>query len=68
MKLVVYSSQTRGFDSRIFVVWTVNKRPQAKHLLVLDHSLELASVGQGLQDVITRCSSCKFEKVSTRET
>jgi hypothetical protein len=24
MKLVVYSSRTRGFDGRIFVVWTVN--------------------------------------------
>jgi hypothetical protein len=54
MKLVVYSSQTRGFDSRIFVVKTVNKPPQAKRLLVLEQSLDLASVNQGLQDVITR--------------
>jgi hypothetical protein len=54
MKLVVYSSQTRGFYSRIFVVWTVNKLPQAKRLLVLEQSLDLASVDQGLQDVITR--------------
>jgi hypothetical protein len=36
MKLVVYSSQTRGFDGRIFVVRTVNKLPQAKRLLVLE--------------------------------
>jgi hypothetical protein len=54
MKLVVYSSRTRGFDGRIFVVRTVNKLPQAKRLLVLEQSLDLASVDQGLQDVITR--------------
>jgi hypothetical protein len=54
MKLVVYSSRTRGFDGRIFVVRTVNKLPQAKRLLILEQSLDLASVGQGLQDVITR--------------
>jgi hypothetical protein len=28
--------------------------PQAKHLLVLEQSIDLASVDQGLQDVITR--------------
>jgi hypothetical protein len=53
MKLVVYSSRTRGFDGRIYVVRTVNKLPQAKCLLVLEQSLDLASVDQGLQDVIT---------------
>jgi hypothetical protein len=54
MKLVVYSSRTRGFDGRIFVVRTVNKLPQAKHFLLLKQSLDLASMDQGLQDVITR--------------
>jgi hypothetical protein len=54
MKLAVYSSRTRGFDGRIFVVRTVNKLPQAKHLLVLEQSLDLASVDQGLLGVITR--------------
>jgi hypothetical protein len=54
MKLVVYSSWTRGFDSRIFVVRTVNKLSQAKRLLVLEQILDLASVDQGLHGVITR--------------
>jgi hypothetical protein len=54
MQLVVYSSRTRGFDGQIFVERTVNKLPQAKCLLVRDQSLDLASVDQGLQDVITR--------------
>jgi hypothetical protein len=54
MKLVVYSSRTRGFDGRIFVVRTVNKLPQAKRLLVLEQSLDLASEDQELHDVITR--------------
>jgi hypothetical protein len=54
VKLVVYSSRTRGFDGRIFVVRTVNKIPQAKRLLVLEQSLDLASVDQGLHGVITR--------------
>jgi hypothetical protein len=54
MKLVVYSSRTRGFDGRIFVVRTVNKLPQAKRLLAHEQSLDLASVDQGLQDVITQ--------------
>jgi hypothetical protein len=54
MKLVVYSSRTRDFDGRIFVVRVVNKLPQAKRLLILKQSLDLASVDQGLQDVITR--------------
>jgi hypothetical protein len=58
MKLVVYSSRTQGFDSWIFVVRTVNKLPQAKRLLVLEQSLDLASVDQGLQDVITRQVPC----------
>jgi hypothetical protein len=54
MKLVVYSSRTRGFDDRIFVVRTVNKLPQAKRLLILEQSLDLASLDKGLLDVITR--------------
>jgi hypothetical protein len=54
MKLAVYSSRTRGFDGRIFVVRTVNKLPQDKCLLVLEQSLDLASVDQGLHGVITR--------------
>jgi hypothetical protein len=54
MKLVVYSSRTRGFDGRIFVVRTINKLPQAKCLLILEQSLDSASVDQGFQDVITR--------------
>jgi hypothetical protein len=54
MKLVVYSSRTQGFDGRIFVARTINKLPQAKSLLVLEQSLDLASVDQGLQDFITR--------------
>jgi hypothetical protein len=53
MKLVVYSSRTRGFDGRIFVVRTINKLPQAKCLLILEQSLDSASVDQGFQDVIT---------------
>jgi hypothetical protein len=47
MKLVVYSSRTRGFDGRNFVVMTINKLPQAKRLLVLEQSQDLASVDQG---------------------
>jgi hypothetical protein len=54
IKLVVYASRTRGFDGRIFVVRTVNKLPQAKLLLVLEQSLDLASVDQELHGVITR--------------
>jgi hypothetical protein len=54
MKLAVYSSRTRGFYGQIFVVRTVNKLSQAKRLLVLKQSLDLASVDQGLHDVITR--------------
>ena len=42
------------FDCRIFVVRTVNKLPQAKRLLVLEQSLDLASVDQELHDVIAR--------------
>jgi hypothetical protein len=51
---LVYSSRTWGFDDRNFVVRTVNKLPQAKWLLVLEQSLDLASVDQGLHGVITR--------------
>jgi hypothetical protein len=40
------------FDGRIFVVRTFNKLPQAKHLLVLEQSLDSASVDQELHDVI----------------
>jgi hypothetical protein len=54
MKLVVYSSRTRGFYGRIFIVRAVNKLLQAKRLLVLEQSLDLASVDQGLHDVINR--------------
>jgi hypothetical protein len=54
MKLVIYSSRTRSFDGQIFVVRTVNKLPQAKSLLVLEQSLGLASVDQGLHGVITQ--------------
>jgi hypothetical protein len=76
MKLVVYSSRTRGFDDRIFVVRTVNKLPQAKRLLVLEQSLDLALVDQGLHDVITQqvpahklhALLANLKKVGTRET
>jgi hypothetical protein len=54
MKLVVYSSRTQGFDGRIFIVRTVNKLPQDKCLLILEQSLDLASVDQGLHNVIAR--------------
>jgi hypothetical protein len=54
MKLVLYSSRTRGFDGRIFVVRTFNKLHQPKRLLVLEQSLDLAFVDQGLHGVITR--------------
>jgi hypothetical protein len=54
MKLAVYFSRALGFDGRIFIVRTVNKLPQAKHLLILEQSLDLASVDQEVHDVITR--------------
>jgi hypothetical protein len=54
MKLAVYFSRTLGFDGWIFIVRTVNKPPQAKHLLILEQSLDLASVDQEVHDVITR--------------
>jgi hypothetical protein len=54
MKLAIYSSRTRGFNGRIFVVRIVNKLPQAKHFLVLEQSLDLASVDQELHDVIAQ--------------
>ena len=75
MKLAIYSSRTRGFDGRIFVVRTVNKLPQAKRLLILEQSLDLASVDQELHDVTTRQVPVHklmlfllFEKIGTRET
>jgi hypothetical protein len=34
MKLVIYPSRFRDFDGRKLVVKTVNKLPQAEHLLV----------------------------------
>jgi hypothetical protein len=54
MKIIVYCSRTWGFDGRTFVTRTVNKFPQAKRLLVLEQSLDLASVDQGWHGVITR--------------
>jgi hypothetical protein len=41
MKLVIYPSRFRDFDGRKLVK-TVNKLPQAEHLLVLEQSLDLA--------------------------
>jgi hypothetical protein len=74
MKLAIYSSLTRGFDGRIFVVRTVNKLPQAKRLLVLYQSLDFASVDQELHDVPTQqvllynsTLFLLFEKIGTRE-
>jgi hypothetical protein len=54
MKLVIYPSHFQDFDGRIFVVRTVNKLPQDKRLLVLEQSLDLASVDQELHDVTTQ--------------
>jgi hypothetical protein len=54
IKLVIYSSWSQGFDNQIFVVKTVNKLPQAKHLIVVEQSLDSASVDQELHDVTTR--------------
>ena len=75
MKLVIYPSHFRDFNGRIFVVRTVNKHPQAKCLLVLEQSLDLASVDQELHDVTTRQVPTHksmlyllFEKIGTRET
>jgi hypothetical protein len=75
MKLVIYSSRTWGFGGQIFVVRTVNKLPQAKRFLVLEQSLDLASVDQELHDVtilqVPRHNSMHyllFEKIGTRET
>jgi hypothetical protein len=42
MKLDIYPSRFRDFDGRKLVVRTVNKLPQAEHLLVLEQSLDLA--------------------------
>jgi hypothetical protein len=76
MILVVYSSRTQGFDGRNFVVTTVNKLPQTKRLLLLEQSLDFASVDLGLHDVITRqvlahnlhALLANLKKVGTRET
>jgi hypothetical protein len=54
MKLSICSSRTGGFDGLIFALRTVKKLPQAKCLLVLEQNLDLASVDQGLLDVIVR--------------
>jgi hypothetical protein len=54
MKFPIYSSRTRGFDGRIFVVKTVNKLPQAKRLLVIEQSIDSASVDRELHDVIAQ--------------
>jgi hypothetical protein len=48
MKLVMYPPRFRDFDGRKLVVRTVNKLPQAKRLLVLEQSLDLASKDHGL--------------------
>jgi hypothetical protein len=75
MKLAIYSSRTRGFDGRIFVVRTVNELLQAKCLLVLEQSLDLTSADQVLHDVTARQVPMHklmlfllFEKIGTRET
>jgi hypothetical protein len=41
MKLVVYPPRFRDLDGQKLVVKTVNKLPQAEHLLVLEQSLDL---------------------------
>jgi hypothetical protein len=73
MKLVTYSSWTRGFDDQFFK--TINKLPQAKRLLILEQRLDLASVDHELHDVTTRQVPMHksmlyllFEKIGTRET
>jgi hypothetical protein len=48
MKLVIYPPRFRDFDGRKLFVRTVNKLPQAKRLLVLKQSLDLASDDQEL--------------------
>jgi hypothetical protein len=45
MKLVIYPPCFQDVDSRKLVVKTVNKLPQAEHLLVLEQSLDLALDG-----------------------
>jgi hypothetical protein len=74
-KHVIYSSRTRGLDGQIFVVRTVNKLPQAKHLLILEQSQHFTSVDQELHDVTTwkvpmhnSMLYLLFEKIGTRET
>jgi hypothetical protein len=42
MKLVIYPPRFRDLDGRKLVVRTVNKLPQAEHLLILKKSLDLA--------------------------
>jgi hypothetical protein len=75
MKIVIYSSRTRGFYGQIFVVRTVNKLPQAKCLLFLEQSLDLASVIRSCINVTTwqvpmhkSMLYLLFEKIGTRET
>jgi hypothetical protein len=45
MKLVTYPPCLRDLDGRKLVVRTINKLPQAEHLLVLEQSLDLALDG-----------------------
>jgi hypothetical protein len=75
MKVVIYPSHFRDFDSRIFVVRTVKKLPQAKHLLVLEQSLDMALDDQELHWCYHSASFyAQFhillvvEKIGTRET
>jgi hypothetical protein len=48
MKLVIYPPCFRDLDGQKLVVRTVNKLPQAEHLLVLEQSLDLSLEGQEL--------------------
>jgi hypothetical protein len=42
MKLFIYSPHFQDFDGRKLVARTINKLPQAEHLLILEQSLDLA--------------------------
>jgi hypothetical protein len=75
MKLVIYPSHFRDFDGWKLVVKTVNKLPQAEHLLVLEQSPDLALEGQELHRCYYFASSyAQFhtllvvEKVGMRKT
>jgi hypothetical protein len=48
MKLIIYPPCFRDFDGRKHVVRTVNKLPQAEHLLVLEQNIDLALEEQEL--------------------